>query len=76
VLASQYDIHLSGTFDTQVVHGLVALAQAGGSIAAPDTARIGLGKLLAKYGYSHDNKKQVHRMMDSNPRWVAAGCTR
>lgn len=66
----QYDIHLAGTFDTQLVHGLVALAQASGSIAAPDTARIGLGKLLAKYGYSRDNKKQVHKMMDSNPRWV------
>ncbi len=70
-LASQHHIQLSGTFDTQVAHGLAALAEAGGSIAAPSTARIGLSTLLAKYGYSHNNKEEVHRMMKNDSRWAA-----
>ncbi len=58
-LASKYHIHLAGILDTQVAHGLVALAEAGGSIAAHSTARIGLSTLLAKYGYGSKEEGQA-----------------
>jgi hypothetical protein len=80
VLAEQHHIQLAGVFDTQVAHGLAALARAG-SISAPDTARIGLGPLLAEYNYSHNSKEEVKQMMDSgNTRYavhwlVQAACS-
>jgi hypothetical protein len=76
VLAEQFGVQLAGVLDTQVCHSLAALARAGGSAAGTDTARIGLGALLARHGYSHGSKEEVHAMMGDNPRWARAACLR
>ena len=77
VLAEQFGVQLGGVLDTQVCHGLAALA-ASGSATHAATARIGLGTLLAAHGYSHGSKEEVQAMMRDNPRWAggrsAAAC--
>jgi hypothetical protein len=69
VLAEQFGVQLGGVLDTQVCHGLAALA-ASGSAAHAATARIGLSALLAAHGYRHGSKEEVQAMMRDNPRWV------